>query len=294
MLIPNVLEVMTPENPLPLIFDSPHSGTHYPDDFNYSCDSSELTRAEDKFVDDLFSAAPDYGACLLKALFTKRYIDVNRDIGDIDTKLFDGEWPYGDEIEIIPTKRAKAGIGLIHRLVDIDAPIYDHKLSPKDIYSRIETYYTPYHDTLKQLIEDAHARYGQVWHINCHSMPSASTSKGAMGRMNPFKQPDFVLGDRDATSCDIEFTHAVRKHLQSKGYNVAINTPYKGVALVENYSAPAMGRHSLQIEINRKLYLNEETGKKSNNYSALKREITNLVQFCAQYTKDNIVPIAAD
>lgn len=293
MLIPNVLELIAPENPLPLIFDSPHSGTNYPADFNYACDFSTLEKAEDKFVDDLFSAAPDHGACLLNALFPRSYLDANRAGDDIDPELFEGEWPFKD-VPINPSNRSYAGIGLIRRLLSPNTPVYDQKLSPKDILSRIKTFHIPYHDTLEQILNGAHHNYGQVWHINCHSMPSSAASKGAMSRINPYIQPDFVLGDRDGTSCDIKFTHAIRDHLKSKGYIVAINNPYKGVELVERYSAPASGRHSLQIEINRALYLDEDTYKKSKNYDALKADITELIAFCADYVQSNLVPIAAD
>ncbi len=293
MLIPNVLELIAPENPLPLIFDSPHSGTHYPDDFAYACDFDLLKKAEDTYVDDLFAAAPHHGACLLNALFPRSYLDVNRAADDIDPDLFDGNWPY-DDMPINPTNRSHAGIGLIRRSLTPDVAIYNHKMLPKDIKSRIETYHAPYHKLLGQLIHDAHKSYGQVWHINCHSMPSKSLKNNPTGRVTPYKQPDFVLGDRDGTSCDLDFTHAIRDHIKSKGYIVAINTPYKGVELVERYSQPSIGRHSIQIEISKALYLNEETYKKNKNYDTLKSDITDLIAFCAAYTKSNLIPMAAD
>lgn len=300
MLIKNVLELITPPNnqqaPLPLIFDSPHSGTYYPDDFHYACDFHALEKAEDKYVDDLFAAAPDYNARLLRALFARSYLDVNRAPDDIDPELFDGDWPYND-MPIEPTNRSYAGIGLIRRLLSPNVPIYNGLLSPKDIRSRIETYHIPYHNTLEKIINEAHKNYGQVWHINCHSMPSKtarSVKNSTMARATPYIQPDFVLGDRDGTSCDLDFTHSIRDHLRTKGYIVAINNPYKGVELVERYSTPSIGRHSIQIEISKALYLNEETGKKSKNYDKLKADITELIAFCADYAQSNLIPLAAD
>ena len=70
---------------------------------------------------------------------------------------------------------------------------------------------------------------------------------------------DFVLGDRDGTTCDPAFTEFVRTTLAAGGYNVSVNDPYKGVELVKAYSKPARGRHSLQLEINKRLYMNERT-----------------------------------
>ena len=105
MLIDHVLELRVAENktPIPLIFDSPHSGTDYPDDFDYACDFKTLEKAEDKYVDDLFEHAPDHGAALLRALFPRTYLDVNRARDDIDPALFEGGWPYEDEMPINPS-----------------------------------------------------------------------------------------------------------------------------------------------------------------------------------------------
>lgn len=294
MHIENVLSLHAPKNPLPLIFDSPHSGTHYPNDFNYACDFHILEKTEDKYVDDLFGEATTHGACLLRALFPRAYIDVNRAIDDIDPALYERDWPYQNDLPVNPTNRSYAGIGLIRRLISPNLPVYGTYLSPLDIKSRIETYYIPYHNMLEQMIDGAHKNFGQVWHINCHSMPSASLTNGTLGRVNPQIQPDFVLGDRDGTSCDLDLTHTIRDFLNNKGYNVAINNPYKGVELVRRYSTPSIGRHSLQIEINRALYLNEDTYKKSKNYQSLKSDVTALIAHLANYAQSNLIPMAAD
>lgn len=290
--VDGVYDLIAAEDPLPLIFDSPHSGTHYPDDFDYACDRADLERTADLYVDDLFSEAPDMGACLLSAQFPRCYLDLNRARDDIDPEIYDGDWPYAD-MPVNPTNRSYAGIGLIRRLVRPGEPVYVEDLSPKAIKSRIETYYDPYHEVLNTIIDGAHYRYGQVWHINCHSMPTIQQNN-PLARYNPALMPDFVLGDRDGTTCDIGFTHAIRDFIKSLGYKVAINDPYKGVELVKRYSDPARGCHSLQIEISRALYMDEETGKKSKNYSKLKADIIKLIQFCADYAGSNLNSIAAD
>ncbi len=259
--VPGILTLVKPDNALPLVFDSPHSGTLYPADFDFTCTFDALEKAEDKFVDELFSAAPAHGAAFLTADFPRSYIDVNRCEQDIDEDLLESPWPA----EIRPTARSHAGIGLIRRLVKPGVPVYERKLSVAEVQSRIEQYYAPYHAALKDLIEDAHYRFGNVWHINCHSMPSQDS---ATFRANPLPPVDFVLGDRDGTSCSLDFTHAVRDFLKGLGYRVAVNDPYKGVELVRRYSNPTTGRHSLQIEIARPLYMDEENCKKSNRFKA--------------------------
>jgi len=288
--IPGVYDLQKPGGALPLVFDSPHSGTIYPEDFDYACDYAVLESAEDKYVDDLFADVPDHGAALLCALFPRTYIDVNRCEKDIDHDLLEDIWPE----ESNPSPRSFAGIGLIRRLIRPGTPVYNRTLKAEEVRARIEKYYRPYHQTLENLIHDAQGYYGQVWHINCHSMPSQSAFQNALGRANPFRTPDFVLGDRGGTTCDPDFIHAIRDYLKNLGYRVAINDPYKGVELVRRYSAPAQGRHSLQIEINKALYMNEDTCRKLAKYDVFKRDINRLIGFCTDYVSARLVPLAAD
>jgi N-formylglutamate amidohydrolase len=290
----DILSIARAEKPLPLVFDSPHSGTIYPDDFGYGCDFHDLVQAEDKYVDELFSCAPAFGAAFQKALFPRSYIDVNRAVDDIDLNLLDEDWPFDD---IQPSARSDAGIGLIRRLVKPGMPVYNRFLSAEEIAARIERYYKPYHASLEKLLNDAYYNFGQVWHINCHSMPSASAfpKHGVMGLAGHKPKPiDFVLGDRDGASCDIDFTHATRKFLESLGYSVSINDPFKGVELVRRYSQPTRGRHSLQIEINKALYMDEETHLKNSDFKALQADIEKLVTFIAGYVSAQLVDLAAD
>lgn len=285
--VPGVYTLTRPDYPLPLVFDSPHSGIIYPADFDYACDFAALEKAEDKYVDELFADVPNQGATLLCADFPRSYIDVNRCERDIDVDLLEDIWPE----EIVATPRSHAGIGLIRRLVKPGMPLYARSLKSAEIRNRIETYYRPYHKALEQVIEEAHYVHGQVWHINCHSMP---TQEGNAFRATPLKAADFVLGDRDGTTCDIAFTHAVRDFIKSMGYRVSVNDPYKGVELVRRYSSPSTGRHSLQVEVARNLYMDEDTYKKSNDFNALKANIDRLISFCADYVQAQSLPMAAD
>lgn len=294
--IAGIYEIAGPEGPsLPLVFDSPHSGTDYPEDFGYSCDFNILRKAEDTFVDDLFAEAPEVGAPLLKALFPRSYIDVNRRAEDIDPVLLEGGPDEGrSPAHMQPGPRSASGIGLIRRLVRPGIPVYNRSLSLAEIESRIGRCYHPYHTALESLLDTAWNRYGQVWHINCHSMPGQGApfplGIGVIGA----SAPDFVLGDRDGTTCDTHFTRSIRAFLEGLGYRVAVNDPYKGVELVRRYAAPAAGRHCLQIEISKALYMDEETCEKSRNYARLKADIGKLTAFCAEYAQERLLPLAAD
>jgi len=288
-----IFSILKPNNPLPVVFDSPHSGTHYPEDFRHACEMIDLAQAEDKYVDELIDFAPDFGIALLKANFPRSYIDVNRAVDDIDLNLIENEWPYG---EIVPSLRSDAGIGLIRRLVRPGLPLYNRYLAPSEIVHRIEHYYKPYHDALETLLDDAHYNFGQVWHINCHSMPSSSAvPKQPISLMGGKVRPsDFVLGDRDGSSCDIDFTHALRAFIEKLGYTVTLNDPFKGVELVDRYSQPTRGRHSLQIEINKALYMNEENHEKTENFEPLKTDLQKITLFITDYVSAQLTDLAAD
>ena len=288
--IPGIFEIQRPVDgvaDLPLVFDSPHSGREYPADFNYACSFEMLRQAEDNQVDTLIRTAPAHGATVLNALFPRTYIDVNRAADDIDTELLDKRWPA----PIVPTSRSYSGIGLIRRLVRPGTPVYDRHLSVQEIRNRIEDYYVPYHTALKHLLDDAHYRFGQVWHINTHSMPSTSVPV-AFGMAS--MQPDFVIGDRDGTSCNPDFTHFLRDSLKGMGYRVAINHPYKGVEIVRRYAHPAAGRHSIQLEIGKALYWDEHRNEPNRNFNNLKADTDKLAGLCADYARSNLIELAAD
>lgn len=264
--------------PAPLVLDSPHSGIAYPDDFRHVAPLSVLRMAEDTHIDDLFGAGPNHGATLIAALFPRSYIDVNRDLLDIDPGLLADAWPT----PLKPGEKTRLGMGLIRRLAQPDMALYDRKLPAAEIQARIDTYYVPYHAEVQAALDRAHARFGAVWHLNCHSMGSVGSAMTSDGTR---RRPDFVLGDRDGTTCGSAFTDAVHRWLKDRGHNVAINDPYKGVELVRRYSDPSCNRHSLQIEINRGLYMNEETREPNGGYASLKRKLTELVAFLADWTR---------
>ena len=294
--IDNILECLTPENPLPVIIDSPHSGKIYPNDFNYACDLNQLRRIEDKYVDDLFSESPNARAILLTALFPRSYIDVNRAIDDIDHTLIEGDWPNDTHGYTNPTSRSDSGIGLIARLIRPGMPIYNRPLCADEIMNRIKTYYEPYHDTLCTILDQTYYDFGQFWHINCHSMPSSSAyPKRQLSMIGATPRPsDIVLGDMDGNTSTREFTRALRDFWKNKGYRVTVNDPFKGVELVNRYSQPTRGKNSIQIEINRALYMNEKTGAQNKDYNVIKGHCTEMVQMCTAFAQSHLTKIAAD
>lgn len=278
--LPAILHLRRPAQlTIPVVYDSPHSGTDYPQDFDTIAPFQDLRKAEDTFVDALYAAAPDQGCTLLRALFPRSYIDPNRNALDLDPELLAEAWPGRSE----PGPKSALGQGLIWRRYPPGLPLYDRKLSIAETQQRIDNYHRPYQQALQHELDRVHQSFGAVWHVNCHSMPSLSNDMAAEGAGVP--RPDMTLGDRNGSTCAAAFTAVVREILAGFGYRVTINDPYRGAELVRAWSDPDAGRHSLQIEINRGLYMNEETFEKSSGFARLQDHITQMIAAIADFAR---------
>jgi N-formylglutamate amidohydrolase len=267
--IPGVLRRRDPPaEVVPLVFDSPHSGSLYPEDFTFSCPLEILRRAEDSYVDELFAMAPSHGATLIAAVFPRSYLDVNRAADDLDPGLLSAAWPK--HLPLRPATR----VGLVRRYAQQGVPIYDRKLHPDEVLARVERYHAPYHQTLDEACDRLHRQFGAVWHINCHSMPSTGSRKHA----RKGEHGDFVIGDRDGTTCGAEFTDFVATVLRGMGYEVHVNDGYKGVELVRRQGRPHERRHSLQIEIDRSLYMDQRSLEKLPGFASLAGDLARLCE----------------
>lgn len=264
----------------PLVLDSPHSGCAFPADFGAAVSEFDLRDGEDCFIDDLYMPATERGVGLIAALAPRTYIDLNRHAGDIDLALIEGgRWPD----ERVPSGKAELGKALIWRLLDDGRAIYDRRLGVDEVRRRIARFHQPYHQAVRERIEATHARFGASWHINCHSMNAVGGVQGEGGAGN--ERADFVLGDRDGTTCDAAFTGFVREVLVDLGYEVKVNDPYKGVELVRAYSDPSRRRMSLQVEINKRLYMDESTRQKNAGYATLRRNLASMIDAVLDYTR---------
>ena len=269
-----------------IVLSSPHSGNVYPARFLHSArlDASSLRRSEDAFVDELFLAAVDLGAPLLRARFPRAYLDVNREPYELDPRMFEGRLPPFANTRSV---RVAGGLGTIARVVGDAQEIYARRLPVEDALHRIETLHKPYHAALRALIERAVGRFGRALLIDCHSMPSSSIPiQGAASREERSKA-DFVIGDRYGTSCDRSFVDAAEYELRRFGYAVERNKPYAGGFITEHYGQPASQRHALQMEINRALYMDERTLRPNAAFAEVKRHVTDVVRALTSLAADD-------
>ena len=267
--------------PIPLVLDSPHSGEVYPDDFDHAPPRAVVRQAEDTHVARLWSGATARGATLIEAMFPRAYIDANRGLHDIDPALLADAW--GEPTA--PSEKCALGVGLVWRLARGGVPMYARRLRSAEIRARIDACWRPYHAALQRALDERHATFGSVWHVDCHSMFAVGDELATDAGRN---RADFVLGDRDGTTCDAEFTQLVARAMRSAGYSVAINDPYKGVELVRVHGRPAQRRHSLQIEIKRTLYMDEATLEPNAGYPRLQRDLDRLVDAIGEFVRERV------
>ena len=165
---------------------------------------------------------------------------------------------------------------------DLYGPIYRRNLSVEEIQRRIDDYYRPYHTALAGALDDAWLKFGMFWHLNCHSMRSFAGGRAPGGG----GAVDVCIGDRDGECADREFRDLVVDTFRDLGYRVAVNSPYRGVELVQRYSDPGRGRHSIQIELSRALYMDENLVEPHAGFAELQAKLRQLVQTVCQEARN--------
>jgi N-formylglutamate amidohydrolase len=255
---------------VPLVCNSPHSGNLLPPDFASMSTLPEdmLHMSEDSHVDELFMGCLDLGVPLLKTVVSRSYLDLNREPYEFDPRMFRERLP---SYMNTGSPRVASGLGTIPRTVGDNHTIYAEPLELSDALNRIESIYRPYHRTLAALLDEAFGATGQVLLIDCHSMPSsaARTNSGNRGTATI----DIALGDRHGCACDPSIVEIAEQSLVCAGLNVQRNKPYSGGYITEIHGKPRQGRHALQIEINRALYMNETTRQPRADFIKLKQTI---------------------
>jgi N-formylglutamate amidohydrolase len=236
----------------PVVFSSPHSGQVYPASFLAASRLSAraLRKSEDCYVDDLLTGVHAFGAPMIAARFPRAYLDVNREPYELDPALFRDRLPDYANTQSV---RVAGGLGTIARIVAESEEIYRERLTVAEGLARIEHLYKPFHATLTRLLDATRERFGHCILIDCHSMPSTSAGSANANR------PDIVLGDRFGASCDGALTRFVQERFTARGLQVALNRPYAGGFITEHYGRPSLGTQALQIEINRGLYMHEDS-----------------------------------
>jgi N-formylglutamate amidohydrolase len=255
----------------PLVFASAHSGRDYPAEFVAAArlDPFGLRRSEDCFVDDLFAEAPAHGAPLLAATFPRAFCDANREPWELDPAMFQDALPAWVNAA---SPRVGAGLGTIARVVASGEAIYRDKLHFAEAERRVRLFWQPFHDTLTELIEQTRAGFGACLLIDCHSMPAHGCT------MRHGTVPiDIVLGDAHGTACAARVTRRIEQLFIALGYTVRRNDPYAGGYITRHYGRPREGVHALQIEVARRLYMDEARLERGVGFGSVRRDLTSMI-----------------
>lgn len=255
-----------------ILFNSPHSGIHMPDDFlkQISLDPDLLRHSSDTLVDQLIKYTPRFGATVMINNYSRIYVDTNRSAREIDPDMF---FLAGQEHEFEQSRKVKLGFGTISRKSYNGREIYAARMPACEITRRLERVYHPVHRTMRQILDSLHHRHGKYLLLDCHSMPSYRFLGHAIPRAT---QPDLIIGNCYGASCAADLTEQVAQYFTQQGLIVTFNNPYAGGFNTQHYGTPDQGRHALQLEFNRALYLNETAGKMNKGFTGLQEMLTGL------------------
>jgi N-formylglutamate amidohydrolase len=258
---------------VPVVVDVPHAGRCYPRAFvdRARLPLRSLRRSEDAYVDRLFARSVSLGAPLLVAEFPRAYLDVNREPYELDPRMFDGRLPPFANTR---SMRVAGGLGTIPRVVGDAHEIYFGRIPVEEALGRIDGLYRPYHAGLRDLVQRTQRAFGTCILVDAHSMPSSG-----LDRDGPAK-PDIILGDRFGTSAAAYVTDIAEAAFTRLGLSVTRNRPYAGGFITEHYGSPRSGVHTLQIEINRALYMNEATLMPHAGFAALEQAVASAMADC--------------
>ncbi|UXX82021.1 N-formylglutamate amidohydrolase [Roseovarius pelagicus] len=253
-----------------VVFASPHSGRDYPAWFlqRSILDAQAVRSSEDAFVDLLFAAAPREGAPFLQAGAPRALIDLNRAADELDPALIEGVRKVGHN------PRVSSGLGVVPRVVANGQAIYEGKLSRAEVDTRIESYWHPYHAALRSQMDQAHAMFGQAILIDCHSMPHEAMDQVARKGL---RRPEVVLGDRFGASANAGIVEEIEQAFRAAGLCVARNTPFAGAYVTQHYGRPSRGRHAVQVEIDRALYMDEQRIEPNANFDAFRMVLNGVI-----------------
>lgn len=253
----------------PIVVASPHSGRAYDWDFmsRTILDSKRIRSSEDAYVDLLLDRVPALGVPVLTAEMPRAFLDLNRAPSELDPAVIQGV-PRG-----VVNPRVSSGLGVIPRVVAQGRAIYHGKITRREADARIAAFWHPYHDQLEKLLASAQAQYGQGILLDCHSMPhEAIEGTGAAAGT-----PEIVLGDRFGSSADAHVMDGVEAVFRDLGFRVARNAPFAGAYMTQHYGKPVRGRHAIQIEIDRALYMDEDQIRPNARFETIRNLMTEAI-----------------
>ena len=255
--------------PSSVVLSCPHAGRIYPAEFIAAsiADIADLRGLEDFGVDQLISGALSHGIPCVMNKVTRAYIDVNRPVDALDHLMLSSP-PASNSVK--PSRHVRAGYGLLPRLTAAREVIHRQLLPYDEVENRIALVHQPYHSAIQAALSNAHNKFDCAILIDCHSMPSHDQQNRPLA--------DIILGDLHHTTFDKKIGKMLTRLIENAGFSVAWNSPYAGGFITKNYGRANSNQQSIQVEINRRLYMSR---KYELNEAGVKRVSSLITQFCA-------------
>jgi len=269
----------------PVILSVPHAGRAYPPDLADDCrfPADRLLPLEDRFADRLAVASFEAGFTGIVAKTPRAVIDLNRAERDMDPGMLSRPM----DVQPILSAKARGGLGLVPRRTAVLGDLWRRRFSPEEIDDRINRHHRPYHNRLETLMEAARRRHGTAILLDIHSMPPLLQD----GARTP---PQIVVGDRFGRSASSILTELAGATFEAAGLRVAYNAPYAGGHILDRHSAPADGLHAIQLEFDRRLYLDSHLRAAGDGLTDMARLLRQVAERLSDAAPRLSLPIAAE
>lgn len=244
----------------PFFVTIPHSDEKIPAQTPWlnSLPANILMSDVDRYVDLLYEPSlKELEIPFLKTQWHRYAVDLNRVPADIDCDSVIGNknvsGTHTDGYHWVKTKNEQ-------QLMAVPMSLEAHQ-------QLTELIFEPFHSSVLQHYESFKNKgYRQVFHLDAHSMPSLGTR---MHKDPGELRTEIVVSDCGGKSCHLKFRDLVISAYVSAGFQVGYNWPYLGGRVTETYGHPGRGQHAIQVELNRKLYMDESTKKINTETSAV-------------------------
>jgi N-formylglutamate amidohydrolase len=266
-------------SPGPVVISVPHAGRDYGDlPAQLRVPLSATLPLEDRYADRLVDVAIERGVATIVAHAPRLAIDLNRALADLDRAMIRGNGGGGDPL----SAKARGGLGLIPARLAGTGSLWRTPLDAADVEARIATIYRPYHNAIGDMLSEAQRRWNGAVLIDLHSMPTLKQDDA----------PDIVIGDRFGRTAASHITEAACAFLSGAGFRVACNIPYAGGHIVGSHANPAANIHALQVEIDRRLYLDNSSDTVGVGLGAMQRTIVGLADMLSGEITDHFAAAA--
>lgn len=238
-----------------LILHIPHSSVNIPllDGYIQDADKihNELIKLTDWYTDELFYSESD---SMIIAPFSRIFCDVER---------FEN-----NEDEIM----SKVGMGVLYESFDDGSLL--RKVPPALRSKIIRDYYWKHHNALLEEVNKQLKNDGSCLIVDCHSYPSKPLIRDLD---QTTARPDFNIGT-DMYHTPQKLIDASIAYFEKRGFSIGVDWPYKGTIVPLEHYQKNKKVHSIMLEVNRELYLNEPSNEKSEKYNETKKIIAGFIE----------------